>query len=224
VIGALSGDLVCSLDVEPTFTVRRLKTEISKVKGIPVEMQSIMLCNRQLQDNEKLSSIESATSGNPEVSLIVQSVGLAKQVVYRTDESGTSIQWKIDKKRLPRNDRQLVSPSFNLNFGELLQNKPFRIVLQAGQLRTFKQSQGKGEVLLKCEHRLPDDEYANVQFAVAIGDGESFAVPHRRIAHNFAESCLCRMPQGHQLFDFKAANGLNSTSFTICIQLTHKTR
>lgn len=155
---------------------------------------------------------------------VAQRAGAPTDLCHYTTENGTSIQWKVDKGKLHKNDRQIVSPSFNLDFGEGFNSVAFKIVLQADQLGSFKQSKGKGEVMLKCEPPSPDDERGNVHFSVAIGDGENFTEPRGPIAHNFSKNCLCKLSKDQRLFDFEAAAGPKCTKFTVCIQLAHTTK
>lgn len=57
ILGALSGDLCCTVLASPTWTVWKLKSEIEALKRIPIQDQQLLSGTTLLQDHEVLSTV-----------------------------------------------------------------------------------------------------------------------------------------------------------------------
>jgi hypothetical protein len=110
------------------------------------------------------------------------------------------LEWIVDSRKLRGNDKQAVSPTFNLACGCIL--LPFKLMIypksasdqQGGG--SFKRSGGRGSVTLKCEADLtegmPPLTYQNY-----IGSGATAQPPRASVMHDFSKNVRSDVGEWH---------------------------
>merc|ERR1719429_332401 len=88
------------------------------------------------------------------------------------------VHWTVDAWKLRGNDKQAVSPPFDLCLGSQLPSVTFKMILYPKVMNdnrggaSFKKSHGRGFIQLKCESDLSGAQaIANVNFRISIGSG-----------------------------------------------------
>lgn len=152
------------------------------------------------------------------------------QTLSRSQSSNTSshrIHWHVDARKLKGNDKQAVSPAFELDFGLDFKNVTFKmmvypkVVSETKGGASFKKAKGNGFVQLKCEAELTED-LANVAFR--IGCGEEAKVSGNRVMrgpnhHNFSHSAVCGLPKDKEEWDFTAFVNPESQTFLVVLEI-----
>lgn len=132
--------------------------------------------------------------------------------------------WTVDARKLRGNDKQAVSPPFELSFGENYPNVTFKmmiypkVVSDAKGGAAFKKSHGRGFVQLKCEAEL-SEAIANVSFRISIGSGEKAQPPRGPVSHNFSSSAVCGLPKEVDEWDFRSVVDEASSTFVVCLEI-----
>merc|ERR1719191_2441497 len=85
-----------------------------------------------------------------------QELGLHPSMKIKNREGSIQIQWKVDGRKMLRNNGMLVSPPFALAFEGLTKRPTFRIVLH-GNGRITRKGQRAGKLQLKCDEDLPEN-------------------------------------------------------------------
>lgn len=128
--------------------------------------------------------------------------------------------WHVDASKLKGQERQTVSPSFELPFeGQV----SFRLVLvpkpnpdgKGGA--SFKKANGVGSVHLKCEAAK-----GLVNFFVSISNGrpDFHREPRGPVKHNFAELSTCGLRKGEDMWDFTKAVDKETQTFAVCLEIS----
>merc|ERR550537_1892310 len=101
------------------------------------------------------------------------------------------VHWNVDARKLRGNDKQAVSPAFELSFGPAHPSVTFKMMIYPKVVNdskggaSFKKAKGKGYVQLKCEAEL-SEEVANACFRISIGSGDNVQPPRGPVHHNFS--------------------------------------
>jgi hypothetical protein len=130
----------------------------------------------------------------------------------------------VDARKLKGNDKQAVSPAFELSFGPEFPNVTFKMMIypkvssDAKGGASFKKGKGKGYVQLKCEAELSE---AVAQVAVRIGCGaDALTQPMRGpIRHNFSHSAVCGLPKDQEEWDFNTVVNPDSQTFLVLLEI-----
>lgn len=128
--------------------------------------------------------------------------------------------WHVDASKLKGQERQTVSPSFELPFeGQV----SFRLVCvpkpnpdgKGGA--SFKKANGVGSVHLKCEAAK-----GLVNFFVSISNGrpDFNREPRGPVKHNFAELSTCGLRKGEEMWDFTKAVDKETQTFAVCLEIS----
>lgn len=111
------------------------------------------------------------------------------------------VTWYVDARKLDSNDKQAVSPAFELAWkGE--EAKTFKVMLfpeAAPGVRgayNFKKSRGRGYIRLKCEDEVNESTLATVKLSM----GEESRGP---VKHDFAHSVSCGLQKRQAVWDCK---------------------
>merc|ERR1712187_757942 len=110
------------------------------------------------------------------------------------------ICWTVDARKLRGNDKQAVSPPFDLSFGTRLPNVTFKMMIYPKIIHaekggaSFKKARGKGHIQLKCESELPAGS-AKVSFCLSIGSKNSMKTPRGPVFHDFSSSAVCGLSE-----------------------------
>jgi hypothetical protein len=137
------------------------------------------------------------------------------------------VDWIVDARKMKGNDRQVVSPPFELPVfaasGQEAQ-VTFKLMICAlsrGDWKggtSFKKSSSKGVIHLKCEGDL-DESVADVSFCFAVGSaaGLPTSLPRGPLTHNFARCAVGRLPDDQAEWDFTSA--VDEDSLTLLVRV-----
>jgi len=130
------------------------------------------------------------------------------------------VLWSVDAGKLKGHERQTVSPSFELLLGSPVN---FRLVifprpnLDGKGSASFKKSNGRGSVLLKCEAC-----HGVVTFWMSIGNGrqeDPTNQPRGPVTHDFARHSTCGLPKSLEQWDFSSVVDESSNTFVVCLDI-----
>eukprot|EP00927_Polykrikos_kofoidii_P041827 TRINITY_DN3568_c0_g1_i2.p1 TRINITY_DN3568_c0_g1~~TRINITY_DN3568_c0_g1_i2.p1 ORF type:complete len:312 (-),score=52.33 TRINITY_DN3568_c0_g1_i2:44-886(-) len=142
-----------------------------------------------------------------------------------TNSGRFRVHWTVDARKLRGNDKQAVSPPFELSFGSQYPNVIFKMIIypmfvnDAKGGASFKKARGHGFVQLKCEAEL-SEAHAQVSYRIYIGSGDKLQAPRGPVLHNFAHSAVSRLPKKEEEWDFNAAVDQESMTFCVCLEVT----
>lgn len=145
------------------------------------------------------------------------------QTVRNTVSPSTSrhrMAWAVDARKLKGNDKQAVSPSFELLCGGRL--LPFKLMIYTKQVTdqkggaSFRKSQGKGNIAIKCEADLTDHPMP-LEFWICIGNGETQQPARGPIIHDFSHGAVCMLPNDE--WDFSSVVDQASSTFMVCLEV-----
>ncbi|CAK0874365.1 unnamed protein product [Prorocentrum cordatum] len=125
------------------------------------------------------------------------------------------LEWLVDSRKLRGNDKQAVSPSFDIACDGT--EMPFRLMLYPK--RSFKSSGGRGSVTLKCEVDLAEGA-APLTYRSYIGSGAA-ALPSAPVTHDFSKSALSRLPSDVGELNFSAVVDEALSVFVVALEV-HK--
>lgn len=136
----------------------------------------------------------------------------------RVESQGTPgwhVSWPVAVQRLHSNDKQIVSPPFEVA------GAVFRLMLKPKEIGKgkgksgFRHARGQGHVELKCEVG-SDVTLADLCFSVSINGRRSMSV-----THNFARTPVGCFPRGTEDWDFAGAVNkcLVPPAFTVHLDL-----
>eukprot|EP00442_Polarella_glacialis_P008818 CAMPEP_0115083666 /NCGR_PEP_ID=MMETSP0227-20121206/20719_1 /TAXON_ID=89957 /ORGANISM="Polarella glacialis, Strain CCMP 1383" /LENGTH=422 /DNA_ID=CAMNT_0002472163 /DNA_START=59 /DNA_END=1327 /DNA_ORIENTATION=+ len=134
------------------------------------------------------------------------------------------VHWTVDARKLRGNDKQAVSPPFELSFGSQFPNVTFKMMIYPKAVSdskggaSFKKARGHGYVQLKCEAEL-SEAIANVAFRISIGSGDKMQPPRGPVAHNFSSSAVCGLPKEQEEWDFESVKDTDSMTFVVCLEI-----
>jgi len=137
------------------------------------------------------------------------------------------VHWTVDARKLRGNDKQAVSPPFELSFGSQFPNVTFKMMIYPKIVNdskggaSFKKAKGRGYVQLKCEAEL-SEAIANVQFRISIGSGDRQEDPRGPVSHNFSSSAVCGLPKDLEEWDFQSVVDQESMTFVVCLEIVPK--
>mmetsp|Transcript_86075 Transcript_86075/g.156840 ORF Transcript_86075/g.156840 Transcript_86075/m.156840 type:complete len:308 (-) Transcript_86075:29-952(-) len=155
-----------------------------------------------------------------------QDIGVPQpQTLKRTFNRSSGVYrvlWVVDARKLRGNDKQAVSPPFEL-FISGQQGTTFKMMIypssssSAKKGACFKKALGRGYIQLKCEAELPE-AFAEVSYKVSIGSGSQAQEP-RGSTHNFSKSAVCGLPKGNDTWDFNTVVDQASMTFNVVLEL-----
>lgn len=143
---------------------------------------------------------------------------------FSTNSGYFRVHWTVDARKLRGNDKQAISPPFELPFGDSFPCVPFKMMLfpiftKDGKTgASFKRSQGRGIVQLKCEADL-SDAHAQVRLRISIGSGSKAQPPRGPVSHTFTRGSVCGLPKDQEEWDFRAVVEQESTTFIVCLEV-----
>jgi hypothetical protein len=132
--------------------------------------------------------------------------------------------WTVDGRKLRGNEKQTVSPPFELSFGPDHPNVTFKMMIYPEMINEgkggscFRKSNGRGFVQLKCEAELPAS-IAKVTFRISIGSGKNMKEARGPVEHDFASSAVCGLPKDREIWDFQEVVNQNSQTFVVCLEI-----
>jgi hypothetical protein len=145
---------------------------------------------------------------------------------YNAESQTYRVTWTADARKLRSNDKQAVSPPFELSLGPQFPRVIFKMMAYPKIMgdgkggASFKKANGRGFVQLKCESELTDVVGA-ITFRISIGNAPTAQAPRGPVAHNFASSAVCGLPRenGVEEWDFSAVVDQESLTFVVCLEM-----
>jgi len=216
IASAVSGEvLLPSATAASDWTVRRLKLSIARGVGVEASQQHLLFVGRLLSDSELVSSVlPSGEEITHTLTLIRSLPQVAAQPCTRTlipdpqvtvsSEDGlmSSVRWRVDSRILKRTDKQLTSPTFELNLGVGLERIPFKLSIFARGSMSFMKCNGWGYMQLKCLQDLPKAaaDFSLTAWASPSSDEadrteDAMATSECTQEHCFATSAAARLPR-----------------------------
>lgn len=138
------------------------------------------------------------------------------------------IHWTVDARKLRGNDKQAVSPPFELSFGNQFPNVTFKMMIYPKQINdgkggaSFKKARGRGFVQLKCEAELTE-ALAPVNFRITIGSADKAQTSRGPVLHNFSQSAVSGLPKDIEEWDFNTVVDQESMTFVVCLEIVPRT-
>jgi len=143
-----------------------------------------------------------------------------------TSSGCTHVHWALDARKLEGQDKQAVSPVFNVDLPGFGQT-PFKLVLQPKATNDgkhgsgFKKAKGHGRIVLKCEAQLPEDAPC-VSFRMGVGradKGSETLQPFRGpVSENFFEHSCHGVPRADEDWDFTVSVE-KSRTFVVTVEV-----
>lgn len=135
------------------------------------------------------------------------------------------VHWTVDARKLRGNDKQAVSPPFELSFGAAFNHVTFKMMIYPKVMNdnkggaSFKKAKGRGYIQLKCEAEL-SEAVAQVRFRLSIGGSAGKSEePRGPMLHNFAQSAVCGLPKEMEEWDFNSVVDNDSMTFVVCLEI-----
>lgn len=134
----------------------------------------------------------------------------------------TRIEWIVDSRKLRGNDKQAVSPSFDLTCGG--RQLPFKMMIYPKQVTeqkggaSFKKSKGRGSVTIKCEADVHHGS-TPLKFRIYTGQGTSKQPPRGPVEHDFSASAVCMLPRNIEEWDFQEVVDRASGVFVVGLEV-----
>eukprot|EP00930_Biecheleria_cincta_P089614 TRINITY_DN78957_c0_g1_i1.p1 TRINITY_DN78957_c0_g1~~TRINITY_DN78957_c0_g1_i1.p1 ORF type:complete len:409 (-),score=76.29 TRINITY_DN78957_c0_g1_i1:60-1286(-) len=134
------------------------------------------------------------------------------------------VHWTVDGRKLKSNDKQTVSPPFELSLGSQFPSVTFKMMIYPQAVTEgkggscFKKSKGKGYVQLKCEAELAE-AFAKVLFRISIGSGSAMKAARGPVEHDFSLSAVCGLPEDQMIWDFLEVVDPDSLTFVVCLEI-----
>lgn len=137
---------------------------------------------------------------------------------YASESQKYQVTWTVDARKLKGNDKQAVSPPFDIVFGT--NRVTFKMMIypkahdESKGGASFKKSRGQGFIQLKCEGDLSAGGEA-VTFWLSIGSQTLRESDRGPAQHNFVHSAVCGLPRTHEEWDFLKVVDHNSMTFNV---------
>jgi len=134
-----------------------------------------------------------------------------------------SVCWTVDAHKVRGNEKQTMSPHFELPLGPTGELIKLRLAVypKTADPRSavnFKSSKGKGYVQIKCD----SNGYcaaAPMRFTLAVGGGHRTQGIRGPVEHDFAKNSIAGLPRHCDCWDFRAATESRSTMFSIFLEI-----
>eukprot|EP00746_Dinoflagellata_sp_MGD_P008652 gnl/MRDRNA2_/MRDRNA2_117336_c0_seq1.p1 gnl/MRDRNA2_/MRDRNA2_117336_c0~~gnl/MRDRNA2_/MRDRNA2_117336_c0_seq1.p1 ORF type:complete len:437 (+),score=76.35 gnl/MRDRNA2_/MRDRNA2_117336_c0_seq1:83-1312(+) len=116
------------------------------------------------------------------------------------------INWTLSATKLRSADKNAVSPAFELSFGGAYSSTKFKLMLlpqvssEGKGGSTFRKSDGKGYILLKCEADLQEG-CGNLRFRLFVGS----QAPRGPVTHDFSQSAVKGLPKELETWDLNSS-------------------
>lgn len=143
---------------------------------------------------------------------------------FNANDVCSKARWTVDARRLRGNDKQVVSPSFEMCFGDGLPKAVFKLMLYPIVVSSckggasFKMARSWGYVQLKCESELPRAD-ADLSVAISVGDGARSQPWRGPVVHNFSSNAVCGPSRPEDQWDFGAAVDEASMTFAVRVEV-----
>jgi len=175
-------------------------------------------------DDTSNNSCPSTSPRTPVTSSTSGASGPLSGPLQVTGASGKEVvRWTVDARKLESQDKQILSPQFDLNSKEGTIT-PFRLMILAKETRGkgcrgFLKAKGRGRLFMKCESSSVS-EMAPVAFRVTVGPGTAAEKSKVLEAHQFADHSCCPFQEGKEDWDLLPTADM-SKHFEIMVEILH---
>jgi hypothetical protein len=122
--------------------------------------------------------------------------------------------WEADGKKLRSNERQVVSPAFEL---PLSPPTVFKMVIVPSDRGSFRSSKGRGRIQVKCEEERTDVMESRLRFRVMPSPTAQAPRPEAEVVqHDFHTNGVSH---GAEEWDFMRIVGHTAKTLSICLEL-----
>jgi hypothetical protein len=207
---------------------------VADLEGTAVCQQQLLDCKegRQLQNGEALREIligeekyNDADANRREILLVrvapvIHRPVASKKVSIQEDCGTTLVGWLSDAGALRKRERQIVSSRFSVQAGES-KRLDLKIVMHPEGHGSFRDSNGRGSIQLKCDTWFESFSSCNFQYRVWLGEGQLMQEPRGPFSHDFSKNSICRLPKDCEIFDFASVleHAANSETFAVFIEI-----
>jgi len=138
------------------------------------------------------------------------------------------LRWTIDAKKLRGNDRNAVSPLFELSNAVLGLTLGFKMLIYAKVSNagtsgaSFRVADGQGLIQLKCEAARHDIASIPMTFWLSAGRGRGAGaqqMPRGPVQHDFAQSGVCGLAKDHEIWDFNGSVDKKSETLVVFLSV-----
>jgi len=156
--------------------------------------------------------------GSAPMPVAAEHVGNSKSLQQWTEKGVTSIRWRIDAKKLRGRDKVAVSPRLDVLLRDVI--VPFKLSLSPIASGTgkgggsFKGSQGRGKIQLKCEDEIG---WAEFTLTVELSLPDLADSPVRSTVHDFKQNGICTC---HDVWDFVKAVDQETQEFAVGLDIS----
>eukprot|EP00931_Biecheleriopsis_adriatica_P098057 TRINITY_DN7195_c0_g2_i1.p1 TRINITY_DN7195_c0_g2~~TRINITY_DN7195_c0_g2_i1.p1 ORF type:complete len:274 (-),score=56.48 TRINITY_DN7195_c0_g2_i1:188-985(-) len=135
-----------------------------------------------------------------------------------TRQGGACVRWSVDGRKLDSQDKQILSPVFELDLPGL-GPQPFRLMILAKETkgkgqRGFRKAGGHSRLFIKCEASLPCETSA-MSFYASVGNQE-LRGPYQ---HQFIHHNCCELQSNGEVWDLLPLVEKSSKRFEICLEM-----
>eukprot|EP00929_Paragymnodinium_shiwhaense_P009774 TRINITY_DN114094_c0_g1_i1.p1 TRINITY_DN114094_c0_g1~~TRINITY_DN114094_c0_g1_i1.p1 ORF type:complete len:428 (+),score=120.12 TRINITY_DN114094_c0_g1_i1:63-1346(+) len=135
------------------------------------------------------------------------------------------VDWTVCATKLAStNTHPVVSPGFELSFGDAFSAVRFKMLLQPKAVneskggRSFKKSKGRGYVELVCEESLADD-FPAANFKISVGNDARMQPSRGPVRHLFAEKAVAALSHDDAEWCFKSSVDKTAGTFIIRVEV-----
>eukprot|EP00929_Paragymnodinium_shiwhaense_P115671 TRINITY_DN8468_c0_g1_i1.p1 TRINITY_DN8468_c0_g1~~TRINITY_DN8468_c0_g1_i1.p1 ORF type:complete len:432 (+),score=86.02 TRINITY_DN8468_c0_g1_i1:225-1520(+) len=154
----------------------------------------------------------------------------------KAEGDGYMIAWNVDARKLRGNDKQAVSPAFEVPLlypSVEVATGIFKMMIYPKAVSdgkggsSFKKARGRGIVQVKCESDLPFREAGRVRFRISVGNGRERPAQQHGHAwelrgpaeHDFSHNAVAGLPKEKEEWDFNAVTDQESLTFEVRLEL-----
>jgi len=137
-----------------------------------------------------------------------------------------SIHWNVDGRKLESQDKQILSPEFELQLPGVPEATPFRLMILAKETRGkgcrgFLKAKGRGRLFIKCGCSSVPESAAAVAFRVTVGAGTDAEKSKVLRPHQFADHSCCPLQEDKEDWVLLPAVSCESKHFEVLIEVLH---
>lgn len=161
-----------------------------------------------------IEPVKSPTAAGPQPQTLMRAFSISSGY-YR-------VHWTVDARKLKGNDKQAVSPPFELSFGR--ENVIFKMMIYPKVMNdskggaSFKKAKGRGYVQLKCEAEIAEG-VAKIKFRIGVGEGANAQGPRGPQLHNFSQSAVCGLSKDQEEWNFEEVVDKDSQTFRVTLEI-----
>eukprot|EP00435_Cladocopium_sp_Y103_P042868 s429_g11.t5 len=159
----------------------------------------------------------------PQESEAISTAGTAAETVplVATSKGGKElIRWRVDGRKLETQEKQILSPEFELKLPGLGTSAAFRLMILAKETRGkggrgFLKAKGAGRLFIKCADSSLPEGVAPMAFRVMVGPGRERDLP----LHQFSQHSCCPLQENKASWDLLSMLDATSKRLEVSVQV-----